>query len=158
MLTGSLCLAFYATPRMTRDIDVVIALHPGQTDRVARALQPDYSVDADMVRVETARTGMFNVFHHATAIKVDFIVRKTDPYRMTEFQRRQKVEIEGRPLWIVSREDLILSKLVWARESQFDYQLRDVRSLMDGPIDRAYIESWLGELKLLELWGKVQPA
>jgi len=27
MLTGSMALAYYATPRMTRDIDIVIALH-----------------------------------------------------------------------------------------------------------------------------------
>jgi len=27
MLTGSFALAYYATPRMTRDLDIVVALH-----------------------------------------------------------------------------------------------------------------------------------
>jgi len=156
MLTGSMCLAFYATPRMTRDIDVVIALHPGQTEKLTLALQPHYMIDPEMMRLETARYGMFNVFHEATAIKVDFIIRKADAYRLTEFERRRRVEIEGRPLWIVSREDLILSKLAWAQESQSDYQLRDVRALLHGTFDRAYIESWIGDLGLLEIWKKVQ--
>jgi hypothetical protein len=156
MLTGSICLAFYATPRMTRDIDIVIALRAGQTDRLEEALQPGYWIDHDMVKTETSRGGMFNIFHVASAIKVDFIVRKNDPYRLAEFQRRQRVTLEGRPLWIVSREDLILSKLLWAKDSQSDYQLRDVRSLMQGTVDRAYIDSWIGELKLLEIWEKAQ--
>jgi hypothetical protein len=28
MLTGSMAMNYYAQPRMTRDIDVVVALHP----------------------------------------------------------------------------------------------------------------------------------
>jgi hypothetical protein len=152
MLTGSICLAFYATPRMTRDIDIVIALRAAQTQRLADALGQSYSVDIEMVRSEAGRSGMFNVFHDATAIKVDFIVRKSEPYRLAEFDRRQQVHVDGRPLWIVSREDLILSKLAWARESKSDYQLRDVRALMGGPLDLAYINSWIRELELLGIW------
>ncbi|MDZ7645598.1 MAG: hypothetical protein U5K76_16055 [Woeseiaceae bacterium] len=42
---------------------------------------------------------------------------KSAEYRQVEFSRRQPVEIRGIKTWIVSREDLILSKLVWARET-----------------------------------------
>lgn len=48
--------------------------------------------------------------------------------------------------WIVTREDLILSKLVWARDSASELQLRDVRSLLQGHVDMAYLGRWAGEL------------
>jgi hypothetical protein len=38
MLTGSMAMNYYAQPRMTRDIDVVVALAPPDTDTVVRLL------------------------------------------------------------------------------------------------------------------------
>lgn len=37
MLTGSFALAYYATPRMTRDLDIVVALAEQDVDRLVRA-------------------------------------------------------------------------------------------------------------------------
>ncbi len=61
---------------------------------------------------------MFNLIHHASVIKVDCVVLKDEPYRQEEFARRREVIVGGFQTWIVSREDLILSKLYWARESK----------------------------------------
>jgi hypothetical protein len=67
-----------------------------------------------------------------SAIKVDLIVRKNSEYRHAEFERRKSVEFAGISTWITSREDLILSKLVWARDSGSEMQLRDVRTLIEA--------------------------
>lgn len=48
--------------------------------------------------------------------------------------------------WIVTREDLILSKLVRARDAESELQLRDVRSLLERDVDVAYLRRWAGEL------------
>jgi hypothetical protein len=53
--------------------------------------------------------------------------------------------------WIVSREDLILSKLVWAKDSSSEIQLRDVQALLAGGADRTYLERWATELSVKEL-------
>jgi len=55
MATGSIATNFYATPRMTRDIDLVIEL--GETDigRVVALFQDDYYIDRDMVEQAAAR-------------------------------------------------------------------------------------------------------
>ena len=42
MLTGSMAMNYYAQPRMTRDIDLVVALSPQDTDTVVRLFTPDY--------------------------------------------------------------------------------------------------------------------
>lgn len=48
-------------------------------------------------------------------MKVDFIVREDEAYRREEFRRRRRVTIDGWPLSLVSPEDLILSRLMWAK-------------------------------------------
>jgi hypothetical protein len=51
---------------------------------------------------------------------------------------------------IVSREDLILSKLVWAKDSGSELQRRDVRTLLDDSMDRAYLQRWAARLGVAE--------
>jgi predicted nucleotidyltransferase len=142
MLTGSFALAYYAIPRMTRNIDLVVALDGIDPVRLARAFERDFYVDADAVRDAIASRRMLNLMHLESGIKVDLIVRRDDAYRRTEFARRQAVRIGGIETYIVSREDLILSKLAWARDSASELQRRDVRDLIDAPVDRDYLRRW----------------
>ncbi len=153
MLTGSLALSYYAEPRMTRDIDLVVELDAAQAKQVVSDFSPDYYVsEEDAVRAVRER-GMFNLLHLGRLVKLDFVVRKDDAYRRAEFARRQRVRMPGFEAWIVSREDLILSKLVWAKDSGSELQLRDVRALLAGEADRDYLRRWapvLGVQELLE--------
>jgi hypothetical protein len=41
MLTGSMAMNYYAQPRMTRDIDVVIAVGPNDIERITSLLEPE---------------------------------------------------------------------------------------------------------------------
>ena len=152
MLTGSMAMNYYAQPRMTRDIDVVVALRPGDTERVVRLFSPDYYVSSDAVDSSLAHQSIFNLIHNESVITVDCIVRKQSEYRLTEFNRRQRIKIENFETWIVSKEDLILSKLVWAKDSHSELQLRDVKNLISSGCDRAYIKQWTRKLDLANLW------
>ena len=81
-------------------------------------------------------------------IKVDCIIRKTADYRRVEFGRRQKISILDFTTFIVSKEDLIISKLVWAKDSHSEVQLSDVRNLLATGYDAAYLRRWTCELRL----------
>jgi hypothetical protein len=52
---------------------------------------------------------------------------------------------------LVSREDLILSKLAWARDSGSELQLRDVRALLTDTVDQDYLQRWAQELEVSHL-------
>ena len=140
MLTGSMAMNYYAQPRMTRDIDVVIALQSGDTECVVKLFSPDYYVSREAVDSSIAHQSLFNLIHHESVIKVDCLVRKPTEYRLHEFNRRQRIKIQDFETWIVSKEDLILSKLFWAKDSRSELQLRDVRNLVSTGCDRAYIK------------------
>jgi hypothetical protein len=155
MLTGSYAMAYYATPRMTRDIDLVVALGEDAVDRVVATFAPDFYIDAENARAAVRSRRLFNLLHLPSGVKVDFIVRKDDEYRQVEFARRKTVELDGARTWIVSREDLILSKLVWARDASSELQRRDVRSLLDESVDGAYVRHWARWLNVAELLKEI---
>lgn len=153
MITGSLAMNYYAQPRMTRDIDLVVDLDTGDADRLARLFVEDYYISPDAVQAAITNRSMFNVIHLGETLKVDLIVRKDTPYRQLEFQRRLSVNLEGSKLYIVSAEDLVLSKLEWLKDSRSERQMDDVRNLLNSvaDIDEAYLEEWAVKLGLNEL-------
>jgi len=146
MLTGSMAMNYYAQPRMTRDIDLVIKLASDQTDRLISMFETEYYVDRSAVARAIAQRSMFNLIHNETIIKLDCIVLKSDEYRQQEFARRRLISLGDFETWIVSREDLILSKLFWARASKSELQLRDVKNLLTIDCDMSYVYSRAEEL------------
>jgi hypothetical protein len=55
---------------------------------------------------------------------------------------------------MVSREDLIISKLEWAKTGFSDLQLRDVKNLSASGYDAEYLNKWIRELGLIDIWRK----
>jgi len=152
MLTGSLAMNYYAQPRMTRDIDVVVALDAADPDTITALFSPDYYVAREAIIRAIAQESVFNLIHHQTVIKVDCIVRKGSDYRRLEFERRMAIRIQDFTVWITSKEDLIISKLDWVHDSRSEVQLRDVRNLLSTGYNVEYLEKWTCELGLYDLW------
>jgi len=148
MLTGSMAMNYYAQPRMTRDIDVVIAIGPEDSGRVAALFRPDYYVSEENIREFVARESIFNLIHQESVIKVPCIIRKRTQYRRMEFDRRQRISIREFNTFIATKEDLIISKLAWAKDSHSEIQLSDVRNLLATGYDAAYLQHWTRELGL----------
>lgn len=155
MMTGSMAMAVYSIPRMTRDIDLVVELEPADVDKIVNLFSKDCYIDRDSVRQAVDTHSMFNIIHNEWIIKADFIIRKNEEYRREEFSRKQKIVIEDTAVFVVSAEDLILSKLVWGKESQSDLHFGDVRQMISTVLglDWEYMEKWaivLGIHQLLE--------
>lgn len=148
MLTGSVAMNYYAEPRMTRDIDIVVALAETDSDKVIEIFQDAYYLSPDAVLDAVRDHKMFNLVHYESVVKVDLIVRKETKYRRLEFDRRQQIQVGGLVTWIVSREDLILSKLSWAQDSRSELQLNDVRNLLATKPDLDYLWDWSTQLGL----------
>jgi hypothetical protein len=157
MVTGSMAVNYYGVPRMTRDIDVVIELSVADLDRICDLFRDEFYLEREAARESIERGTSFNVIHHALIVKVDFIVRKDTEYRRTEFGRRRRVWWEDHPFLIVAPEDLIISKLEWAKDTRSEVQLGDVRNLLRSvpEIDRPYVERWTTRLGLGPLYHEV---
>jgi hypothetical protein len=157
MLTGSMAMNYYAQPRMTRDIDVVVALTLADAGKIVDLFSRDYYVSEEAVRDSIAGESIFNLIHNESVIKVDCIVRKNTLYRCAELERRKQIRIDDFSTWIASKEDLIISKLFWAKDSGSEIQMGDVRNIAATGCDAAYIENWTRDLGLISLWQQCRP-
>jgi hypothetical protein len=160
MVTDSMAVSYYAVPRMTRDIDVVVDLSAEDARRLIEAFEDDFYLDRDAVQRAIGERGLFNAIHEASVLKVDFVVRKDSEYRRVEFARRRRVRLgaEGRELSLVTPEDLVISKLDWARQTRSEVQLGDVRNILASVsgLDEGYLAHWLGRLGLDALYREVR--
>jgi hypothetical protein len=156
MITGSTATNFYAVPRMTRDIDIVVEMADRDVGKFIPAFQRDHYLEPQTVREAVQNKGMFNLIHDQFVIKIDFVVRKDTPYRRREFSRRKKISVDGQDLCVVAPEDLILSKLEWAKDSKSEVQFGDVRNLLQSVkgLDRRYLTRWAKHLGVNSLYRK----
>ena len=156
MITGSTAANFYAVPRMTRDIDMVVELSEQDIGKFILAFEKDHYLEPETVRDAVKNKGTFNLIHNQYFFKVDFVVRKDTPYRRKEFTRRKKMSVDGQNLYVVAPEDLILSKLEWAKDSKSEVQFRDVRNLLQSVkgLDRRYLAHWAKQLGVLSPYQK----
>jgi hypothetical protein len=157
MVTGSIATNFYTVPRMTRDIDIVVNLAEEDLGRFIPLFETDFYLDRQTVRDAVKNKSMFNLIQNEYVVKIDFIVRKDSPYRRREFSRRRKVAVDGRNLYLVAPEDLILSKLEWAKDSRSEQQLSDVRNLLKfvKRLNRRYLARWAKELGVESFYSEV---
>jgi predicted nucleotidyltransferase len=157
MLTGSLASAYYAVPRATQDIDLVVETEAPGVERLVRGLrEAGCYVDRD-VAIEAWRSrGQFNAIDPESGWKVDVMVRKDRLYSKTEFARRERASLLGVEVAIASLEDVLIAKLEWSRLGDSELQRRDVVQLLErtwARLDQAYLERWIPELGLDSEWA-----
>ncbi|HTJ10520.1 MAG TPA: hypothetical protein VL547_00775, partial [Dinghuibacter sp.] len=111
MLSGSIAMGLYTVPRMTRDIDFIIHLEAKNVDLFVNSFKEGFNCDRDAVKEAIeGPVKMFNIIDHESGYKADFVVLKDDPFRQEEFNRRLRVDFYGRTIYVVSPEDLLISK------------------------------------------------
>lgn len=156
-LTGGLAMVFYGEPRVTQDIDLVVRLSDdgGKLSALLKALTPEFLVDASAMKDAVRRKGLFQALDNETFVKVDFHVGEGVP---GELSRSCIVEIEqGFEVPIVSREDAILSKLLWIKKGSG--RSRDDLAAMlrrKDPFDVEYVERQAAALDVGEIWQELK--
>lgn len=157
MISGSMAANYYAIPRMTRDIDIVIELKELNVNKFVDLFRDDFYIDKDTVRREVRRRGIFNIIHNEYIVKIDFILHQDSNFQKSCFKRRKRINIDQNIMWMISAEDLILAKLLWAQESLSELQLNDVTNLYQSAadLDKNYIEQWVDALNLDQMYKDI---
>jgi hypothetical protein len=159
MISGSTAMNYYVQPRMTRDIDIVVELNCNKINILKEFFELDFYLDEETIQNQVEIQGFFNIIHYQTAVKIDFVVKKNSPFRIEEFNRRQRIQIDDNVFaWFVTPEDLVLSKLIWAKDSHSEFQLRDISNLLNSKIkiEHTYLRKWANDLNVIELLKEVK--
>jgi hypothetical protein len=64
MITGSIAVNFYATPRMTRDIDIIIEVGKNDARKLFSIFSDDFYVDEDSIKDALKNQQVFNIIHN----------------------------------------------------------------------------------------------
>lgn len=161
-VTGSLASSAHGIPRSTNDIHIVIA--PTREQLVALLAQfpaSEFAVSLDDALEAMTDKSLFNIVDYATAWKVDFIFRQQTPFDASRFNRREIVDIAGAHIYTASAEDILITKLWWAKLGESERQISDAAGILrvQGPsLDIEYVERWVAVLELEPQWEAAQRA
>ena len=161
MVTGSIASSLQGEPRLTHDLDLVVALRSEHVPPLLESFpHPEFYVSPDAVAGAIRTSGMFNVIQTTEGDKVDFWMLTDQPFDRSRFGRRYEQEILGFRLKVSSPEDTILAKLRWGAssggsEKQFQDALR-VYEVQAGMLDLDYLGKWAEELGVTELLNRLR--
>ncbi len=149
MLSGSVAMNLYAEPRTTQDIDVIVEMMVDDIPNFIKLLDDQFYYAEDAIYEAVQRKSMFNVIDFQSGMKVDMIMRSRDFFEQEKFHNRRKTNYQGIDLWIISPEDLVISKLRWIQELQSEKQKSDIANLLSTEgLNLEYIRRWCNLLNL----------
>jgi len=160
LVTGGMAILVWGRPRFTADIDIVVELGIKDISILTALLvqlgKANY-IDKNMIEGAVRNGGEFNFIHGETGVKVDFWVAKNDMFENMRMKRRVAKKILGKKVYFISPEDLIISKLQWAKISPSTRHIEDVESILKisgGKLDKKYVKSWIAKLNLKNIFAR----
>lgn len=162
MVTGSTAGILYGEPRLTHDVDIVVALAPRDARGFVEAF-PDDQFDCPPLEVVIAETrresgGHCNVIDHATGFKADIYVA-CDELHAWGLERRHTIRVDDLEVAVAPIEYVIVRKFAYYREGRSAKHVRDIRGMVDvsaTAIDRPLLEGWIDRLGLRAVWAEVE--
>jgi hypothetical protein len=163
IITGSVAGVFYGEPRVTHDVDLVLALKQSDTARIAELfpLEEFYCPPEEIIVQEVLRAqrGHFNLIHHASGFKADVFLANRDPFHQWALSERRTVEVDGEPVHVAPIEYVIVRKLEFYREGGSEKHLRDIEGMLrvSGELIREdVLQRWMISRELEETWRSVE--
>jgi predicted nucleotidyltransferase len=146
---GGFAVRSHGVPRPTYDVDVLIVLERQQLPKLFdRLREQDFGIpeayDTGWVdRIKEMPLVKLRRFIRDESLDVDLFLAETE-FQTQVMNRRTRLDADGRIVWVVSPEDLVLLKLLAGRPRD----LGDVTDVlfMQGSLDVEYMRRWAEEL------------
>lgn len=161
LLSGSLASSLQGEPRATHDIDLVVEVDARVVGALASAFGADtYFFDGAAADAALHQGAMFNLIDTHNGDKIDFWPLTDDPFDLSRFSRRIRMNAFGIDLAVSSPEDTILQKLRWAAAcGGSERQINDAAGVYEfqrGDLDEAYLDHWAEALGVTDLLAEVR--
>ncbi|OFZ80575.1 MAG: hypothetical protein A2583_10285 [Bdellovibrionales bacterium RIFOXYD1_FULL_53_11] len=159
-VTGSVAMIAYGEPRMTHDLDLIVALSIADIEKVIAEFDENsfYCPPKESIMIEARRNirGHFNIIHHETGFKADFFLVGADNLADWAMKNIVKLEYFEQTIRLAPIEYVIVKKLAFYKEGNQQKHLDDIRSILQhskGKIDMALLAGFIDEYSLNKEWG-----
>lgn len=162
MVSGGVAAIYYGEPRLTNDIDIIVAIGRQDIDALTRAFpQTDFycpPIEVILEETQRAHAGHFNLIHHETGFKADIYPCGQDALHAWGFAHAVLVQLEGDSLWLAPPEYVMVRKLQFYHDGASVKHLRDVKRMLislGDAWDQTTLQVMIREHDLLSEWQEV---
>lgn len=154
--TGGIVVGIYGEMRFTQGVDIVLKVgEPTIVARLAEVLADDYFVDRESLETAAKTSDLARALHLPTGIKIDLHFGEAIPGEL-----ERSVEVPFLPNCVIpipSREDALVSKLLWVRLGS-QRSRKDVVAMLrnPAPIDRSRVADLAAQLDLTTVWTELE--
>lgn len=144
MLIGAMAVAVWGTPRGTADLDFAVLTDPERLDAIGtEAERQGFVIDRQWLEWNPLQRGV-QIRVKSGDLLID-VARPRDQHDVEALRRRRALDVEGRDIWFVSPEDLIVMKLKAGRPRDFE-DVISVLARQKGRLDEAHVADWAWRL------------
>ncbi|OGB90004.1 hypothetical protein A2625_01510 [candidate division WOR-1 bacterium RIFCSPHIGHO2_01_FULL_53_15] len=141
MLVGGFAVNYYGAPRATGDIDISILADSDNIEEFLSALKKNrFTFHKKDVLTLVKISNRFLIFDPSNIYRIDCWLPKTD-FELKALDRRVKVKILGKTVFLPSVEDLILFKLLAGRAKDYE-DLKWIIKRQINELDNKYLKFW----------------
>lgn len=144
MIIGGQAVLLYGTPRLTRDIDIILGV---DTDKFSLVKEICNKLELKLLSENpedfAKDTNVLPAEDPDSRIRVDFIFSFT-LYERQAIERAKEVVMNNYPVKFASREDVIIHKMLAARAID-EEDIKNILVKNKTSIDYEYIRKWLLE-------------
>jgi hypothetical protein len=123
LVIGGIASVLYGVPRATFDLDILIDAKPDNSRRLLNAFLNAGIGTASLTTPDDLLSHEITIFRDR--VRIDVQTRTPGLIFAESWKRREKMEYHGQVFWVISKADLIASKLAAGR----DIDLEDIRLL-----------------------------
>lgn len=141
VLVGAFARNFHSFPRSTKDADIVLAVDAAGLSRFQAELGREFSLDPQTTFETNTGTFRHTLIHKESEFTTELFSLSQDDFDQERFRRRLAIQFNGHDSFVLTAEDVIVTKLRWSRPKDVE-DIRDVIAVKAATLDWNYIHHW----------------
>jgi len=145
VMVGSFASNVYGIVRSTQDADFVVQLGETPVSALTALLGSEFVLDPQMSFETVTGTTRFILQLAGTPFKIEVFLLSDDPHDQERFRRRVRVSTQLGSPFLLTPEDVIITKARWvvqARRRKDEEDVRNVVAVQGDAIDWEYVYRW----------------
>jgi len=142
LLIGGVAIGVWGKPRVTQDVDFIVFIPREDIEKIIKKGKILGFQFKKVAHPQFPEAGVFKLYYGI--YHVDFIIASTELEKIA-FKRKVKVRIFGKEVFVPSKEDLILLKLIPGRGIDI-FDAENIAKRYSGKLDKKYLQEWAQKL------------